>query len=158
MTRILIYGFLIVIVLGAAAAKGYELGEKKLWDYQAKQATESARIAIAREKIVTVTQTVYSEKIRTIRVAGETIVKEVPVYVTKSDDADCAIHAGFVRQFNAAWSGVPPGPPAESDRQPSGIPISEVATADATNAAACLTYKTQRDGLIEFYKKQQGVK
>lgn len=138
--------------------KGNEHGTQKLIEHIAKQAAEAVRIAQARERIVTVTETKWRERIRTIRVQGETIEKEVKVYVTQADDAGCVIPHGFVRSHDAAWAGAPAGPAAESDRGPSGIPLSEVAQATAGNASACLTYKAQRDGLIEFYRKQQAVR
>ena len=138
--------------------KGNEHGTAKLTEYIGAQAKETVRIAAVRAKVVTVTETKYQDRIKTIYVKGDTITKEVPVYVTKTDDAGCTIPTGFVREYNAAWSNTPAGPPAESDRGPSGIPLSEVAAADSGNAATCLAYKAQRDGVIEFYRKQQAVK
>lgn len=161
------YGFLIRIGIMALVAggifltgwlKGNAHGTQKLYDYQAAEAKEAVRIAAVRQKIVTVTEVKYRDRIQKVVVQGETIEKEVVRYVTKSDDAGCAVPVGFVREYNAAWSGEPAGPPAESDRGPSGVPISEVAAADAHNATSCRLYKEQRDGLIEFYRKQQGVK
>jgi hypothetical protein len=55
------------------------------------------------------------ERIRIVREAGETIVKEVPVYVTPEADAACTVNRGFVRLHNAAAAGEIPGPPALSD-------------------------------------------
>ncbi len=138
--------------------KGNEHGTQKLTDYIGEQAKETVRIAAARLKVVTVVETKYRDRIRTIVVQGATIEKEVPVYVTKTDDAGCVVPVGFVRHHDAAWSGQAAGSPAESDRGPSGVPLSDVATATAGNATACLAYKAQRDGLIEFYRKLQAVK
>lgn len=138
--------------------KGNEHGTQKLTDYIGKQATETVRVANARVQVVTETETVYVDKIQKIYVKGATIEKEVKVYVTQKDDAGCVVPVGFVREHNAAWSGTPAGSPAESDRGASGVPLSSVAEADAGNAASCLVYKTQRDGLIEVYRKLQAVK
>lgn len=152
----------IALLVAAFAAvcwqKGNEHGTQKLYDYQAKQATEAVRIANARIQVVTVTETKYVDRIRKVYVAGATIEKEVKVYVTPQDDAGVAVPVGFVRVYNAAWAGSTPGPAAESDRGPSGVSLSTVAEADAANATTCLAYKTQRDGLIEFYLKQQAVR
>lgn len=138
--------------------KGNSHGSQKLFDYQKKEMAEAVRLAGVRTKIVTQTETKYRDRIKTVTVQGETIVKEVPVYVTKTDDAGCVIPVGFVRQYNAGWSGEPPGIAAEPDRQPSGVPLSAVAETDAFNATSCRVYKEQRDGLIDFYRKQQAVK
>jgi len=135
--------------------KGNEHGTQKLIDYQAAQAIATIKLAEARIKIVTQVQTVYRDRIHEVLVKGDTITKEVPIYVTKADDAGCTIPLGFVRNFNAAWANTPAGPAAESDRAASGVPLSTVAEVDSSNASSCLVYKTQRDGLIEFYRKLQ---
>ena len=153
-----VIALLIAAFGGWAWFKGNEHGTQKLNNYIAKQAIESVRISAAREKIVTVTEIKYRDKVKTVYAKGETIVKEVPIHVTQADDAGCVVPVGFVREFNAAWSNAPAGPAAESDRGPSGVPLSEVASTEAANATSCLVYKTQRDGLIDFYRKQQAVK
>lgn len=138
--------------------KGNEHGTQKLLDYQGRQATEAVRIGTARVEIVHEVEIKYIDRIQKIYVRGATIEREVKVYVTEKDDAGCVVPVGFVREYNAAWSGAPPGSPAESDRGPSGVPLSTVAQADAGNATTCLAYKAQRDGVIEFYRKQRAVK
>jgi hypothetical protein len=141
----------------AGFVKGDDHGTAKLTDYLGKEAAADQKLMQAREKIVTQIETKYVDRIKTVTVKGDEIIKEVPVYVTAKDDAGCVVPVGFVREYNAAWSGTPAGPPAESDRGPSGNPLSAVATADAGNAQTCLIWKQQRDGLIEFYKEQQRV-
>lgn len=152
----------IVALLSAFGAwswfKGNEHGTQKLIDYQGRQATEAVRVGGERVKIVYEVETKYVTEIEKIYVKGKTITQEVKIYVTAKDDAGCVVPVGFVREYNAAWSGAPAGSPADADRGPSGIPLSTVAETDAGNATACLVYKTQRDGLIEFYRKQQAVK
>jgi hypothetical protein len=138
--------------------KGDEHGTEKLTDYVGKQALETVRIGAARVEIVNKIETVYVDKIKTAYLKGQTIEKEVVKYVTKTDDAACIVPVGFVREFNAAWRNIPPGPAEESDRQPSGVPLSAVAQTLDYNATACQAYKIQRDGLIEFYRAQQKVK
>lgn len=145
-------------LMGFGYVKGDEHGTEKLTDYIGKQAKETVRTQGMREKIVSKIEIKYRDRVRVIFEKGQTIVKEVPVYVTKEDDAGCTVPLGFVREFNAAWSGEPAGSPVQSDRGASGVPLSEASAADANNAAACLTYKAQRDGLIEFYREQQKVR
>lgn len=152
----------IVLVLAAAFGsgwiKGNEHGTQKLIDYQGKQAIETVRVAAERVKVVTQVETKWRTKIETVTVQGATIEKEVVKYVTSTDDAGCTIPAGFVREHTAAWTNTPAGPPEDADRRPSGIPLSAAAEAEARNATACLTFKAQRDGLIETYRKLQDVK
>jgi hypothetical protein len=138
--------------------KGNAHGTEKLTKYIGEQAVQTVRIAAARERIVTKTEIEYRDRTKTVYLKGETIVKEVTRYVTKADDAGCVVPVGFVRQFNSAWTNTPAGPPAESDRGPSGVPLSEASSAEAHNATSCHIYKEQRDGLIKFYREQQEVK
>lgn len=140
---------------GFAWFKGNEHGTEKLTEYQGEQAVATVKLIQARAKIVHDVQIKYQDRIQTVTAQGATIEKEVVVYVTKADDAGCTVSAGFVREYDAAWSGTPAGSPAESDRGPSGVPLSQVAAVDAGNATACLIYKEQRNGLIEFYKALQ---
>ena len=149
--RYIIYGLVVLAVLGAAWGKGYLMGSERLNDYIQKQAQEAVRIGKVRTQIVLQTQTKYRTKIDTIYKEGET------VYVTTSDNSGCIVPVSFVRSFNTAY-GQPAGPPADTDREPSGVPLSTVAETEKHNATSCRVYKEQRDGLIEFYKKQQAVK
>lgn len=137
--------------------KGNEHGTQKKTDYIAAEAKADTKLAAVRQMIVTQIQTKYVDRIKIVREAGQTIEKEIKVYVTKEDDA-VPVPVGFVRVFNAAWSGTPAGPPADTDRGSSGYPLSAVASADANNATTCRVWKEQRDGLIEFYRKQQAAK
>ncbi|WP_139260610.1 hypothetical protein [Duganella sacchari] len=75
------------------------------------------------------------------------------MYVTASDDAAYGVNVGFVRAYNAAWAGGDPGPAAESDREPAGIPLSEVAETDAFNATVCRAWREQAFGWREYYDK-----
>lgn len=143
---------------GWAWVKGDEHGTEKLTDYIGKQAVQTVRIAAARVVIVKEIETKYVDRVRVIYQRGATIEREVKVYVTEKDDAGCVVPVGFVREHNAAWAGAPAGPAAESDRRPAGVALSAVAAADAGNATTCRALKEQRDGVIEFYRRQQAVR
>lgn len=151
--RWLAFGLLIAAAAGFCWMKGNEHGAQKLLDYKAAQAIATVKLTAAREKVVTQIQVKYVDRIKTIYQQGDTITKEIPIYVNKTDDAGCTIPTGFVRVYGSAWSGTPPGTPGESDRQPSGVPLSEIASDDTNNATSCRVYKEERDGLIEFYNK-----
>lgn len=49
--------------------------------------------------------TQYVNRIRIVREKGETIIKEVPVYVPVQADAACTLNRGFVRLHDAAAAG-----------------------------------------------------
>lgn len=153
-----VIGILLASFGGFCYFKGDVHGTAKLTEYQGGQAIATVKLTAARVQIVHEVDVKYLDRIQVVHDVGATIEKEVPIYVTAADDSRCAVPDGFVREHNAAWSGTPPGPPVESDRGPSGVPISEVAAADAGNATACRIYKEQRNGLIEFYRKLQDAK
>lgn len=138
--------------------KGNNHGTAKLTDYIGKQAVETVRIGEAREKVVVKTEIEYRDRIKKVYVKGDTIEKEVTKYVTQTDDSACIVPVGFVREYAAAWGNVPPGPPGDSDREPSGVQLSAVAGSIDQNATICHSYKVQRDGLIEFYRNLQKVR
>lgn len=98
-------------------------------DKTAKAATASAsvgtKVEAARVEVRTVTQT---------------LIREVPRYVTVAADTQCVVPAGFVRLHDAAAAGVLADPSATSSEPadaPSGIALSEVGATVAENYGAC---------------------
>lgn len=127
-------------------------------DYISKQAAESVKVAQAQTKVVIETQIKYVDRFKTIYAQGEVIEKQVPIYITADDNAGCTINTGFVRIHDAAWANQPAGPAADTDREPSGISLTDVAETNAFNATACLAWREQALGLREFYRKMQKVR
>lgn len=131
-------------------------GEEHLAYVQA-QAAHGIAIAKAQGQVVVRTEIKYRDRIKTVYKKGEEIEKQVPVYVTDADNADYRVNVGFVRSYNASWTGEPAGPPTGVDRDPAGIPLAEVAEADAHNATACRAWRELAVGLREFYESQQEI-
>jgi len=127
-------------------------------DYVSEQAVQSIKVTQAQMKVVIETQVKYVDRIKTIYKQGETIEKQVPIYINDADNAGCTINTGFVRSYDAAWTNQPAGPAADTDREPSGIPLTEVAETNAFNATACLAWREQAVGLREFYQKLKKVR
>ena len=113
-----------------------------------KWALDAERVIVKEHRVIEVK---YIDKIRTIRLKGKTIVKEVPVYVTKEDDRKCDISNGFVRVFDSAILGERPGPATDSDRGPSDVALSEVGEVSAENAAAFRELDSKLDACIDAY-------
>ncbi|WP_426318853.1 hypothetical protein [Pseudoduganella sp. R-43] len=132
-------------------------GSEALSDYVAAQAARAVMVGRAQTKVVVQTEIKYRDRIQKIYLKGEVIEKQVPVYVTAADNAECHINAGFVRSYDAAWSGEPAGPAAGTDRDPSGVSLAEVAETTAHNATTCLAWRELALGLREHYLKQQAV-
>lgn len=132
-------------------------GSEALSDYVAAQAARAVMVGRAQTKVVVQTEIKYRDRIQKIYLKGEVIEKQVPVYVTAADNAECRINAGFVRSYDAAWSGEPAGVAASTDREPAGVSLAEVAETDAFNATACLAWRAKAIGLQEFYEEQRAI-
>ena len=96
-------------------------------------ATVRERQAQATVKVVTQ----YVDRVRVVREKGDTIIKEVPVYVPVQADAACTINRGFVRLHDAAAAGDLPEPARDADAAAAGIALSAVAGTVATNYQTC---------------------
>jgi hypothetical protein len=131
-------------------------GEKHI-AYVNQQAERSIKIVKAQQVVVAQTQIKYVDRIKTIYTKGETIEKQVPTYITQADNDRFTVNAGFVRVYDAAWSGDDPGPAADSDREPAGISLAQVAAIDAGNATSCRAWRELALGLRENYINLQSV-
>ncbi|KVM74413.1 hypothetical protein WJ60_00055 [Burkholderia ubonensis] len=89
----------------------------------------------ARRDVKVVTQ--YVDRVQVVREKGDTIIKEVPVYVDREADRACVVPVGFVRVHDAAVANVPVGDPGSADAAPAGIALSAVAATVAGNYTTC---------------------
>jgi hypothetical protein len=126
-------------------------------EYVQAQAARGVAIAKAQSEVVVRTEIKYRDRIKTIYVKGEEIEKQIPVLVSPADDLQPGVSVGFVRSYNAAWSGEPAGPAAGTDRDAAGIPLTEFAETDAHNATACLAWRELALGVRDFYLQQQSL-
>ena len=136
------YRLLAVTTLGIAAfGLGWTKGSQHVqtqWDTTAQQqalhaAAERERQANTTVKVVTK----YIDRIRIVREKGDTIIKEVPVYVPVQADAACTINRGFVRLHDAAAEGELSEPARNPDAPAEGIALSTVARTVADNYQTC---------------------
>ena len=96
--------------------------------------TAAARERQAQATVKVVTQ--YVDRVRVVREKGDTIIKEVPVYVP-AQDAACTVNRGFVRLHDAAAAGELPQPARDADAAAAGIALSAVAGTLAANYQTC---------------------
>lgn len=108
------------------------------WDADIQQQALQAAATRERQARATVKVfTQYVDRVRVVREKGDTIIKEVPVYVPVQADAACTINRGFVRLHDAAATGELPEPARDADAAPAGIALSAVAGTVAANYQAC---------------------
>lgn len=146
---------LLATVYGVGRLHEARRGADTMAEYQAKQAGQAVRIIDRQAKVVTVTETKYRDRIKTVYVQGATIENSIPDYVQPDDVGRFAVNAGFVRVLDAAWAGQAVGPAADTDREPAGIPLDQVAGAEVHNATSCRAWREQAIGWREFYARQQ---
>ena len=121
------------------------------WDAAVQQETLQAATTRQRQAEATVkVVTEYVDRVRVVREKGDTIIKEVPVYVPVQADAACTINRGFVRLHDAAAAGELPEPARDADAGPAGVALSAVATTITTNYQACHESAEQLRALQEW--------
>ena len=75
------------------------------------------------------------------------------------DSVRFGVNLGFVRLYNAAFSGQSPRAATKSDRDPARISLAEIADTIAFNASVCRQWKEQALGWQAFYQQlQKGTK
>ena len=144
-----------LLVLSVAAAGLFGLGwfegaahVQAKWDADVvKQSLTVARVETAQAQASVQVVTKYVDRVKIVRQAGETIIKEVPVYVPAQADAACLVNRGFVRLHDAAAHGVVPESAGDSDAAPAGVALSAVAGAVAENYTACRANAEQLSAL-----------
>ena len=133
---LVIVAVLIGLLLGGGVimkALGFKDNFKPPTDQSASRGKELLAQAEATVKVVTE----YVDRVRVVREKGDTIIKEVPVYVPVQADAACTINRGFVRLHDAAAAGELPEPARDADAAAAGIALSAVAGTVAANYQTC---------------------
>ena len=136
------YRLLVLAVLGVALVGfGWIKGASHVqaqWDAAIQQqALQTAAIRERQSQATVKVVTQYVDRVRIVREKGETIIKEVPVYVPDQADAACTINRGFVRLHDAAAAGDLPEPARDADAAATGIALSAVAGTVAANYQTC---------------------
>lgn len=151
------------VALGALVLAAYSAGRVHearravdvLADYVGKQAAQTVRIVERQAKTNVLIQTKYVDRIQKIYVQGAMIETNIPTYVQPFDTVRFGVNAGFVRIVDAAWSGEAVGPAADSDREPAGVPLDDVALTQVANATSCRAWREQALGWREYYARKQ---
>ncbi|SPK73050.1 putative phage related protein exported protein [Cupriavidus taiwanensis] len=142
-------------ILGAWFTKRYADTQLRAENAETTVASLRAQLDSTEGSIVTVTR--YVDRIRTIEVKGDTIIKEIPRYVPAHADAACTVPVGFVRLHDAAATGtvLHPGP-GDTDAGPSGLALSAVTGTVADNYTTCHRNAEQLSAL-QATLRAQGV-
>lgn len=69
-----------------------------------KQETVALKANVKQQQASVKTVTEYVDKVKVVRQKGETVIKEVPVYITKDVDSGCTIPNSFGLLWNSSNS------------------------------------------------------
>jgi len=151
------FSFLFIHIEGLGA----QLADLKAKDAAALKAAQAhvAAVAAAQTRATTDVMATYRPAVAAIANNLQTLIKEVPVYVTPKDDSACAINLGAVRLLDAAASGLPglPNAPTSADDAPSGVALSALIGTDVSNDEAALENAQQLAALQAWVRAQQAA-
>lgn len=99
-----IWAYLAVLALGVAIwAHGWVSGAAHNQEKELKQTVKDVQVLVkVRDRVVTQ----YVDRERIVYKQADTIIKQVPVYITPEADDQCAVPDGFVRVHDAAARGI----------------------------------------------------
>lgn len=154
--RFLVYGVVALLIAGMLELDGYRRGERKLWEYQAKEA--AARVVIV-TKQGTVTEKVVTKYIK-VREATQTIangIKNEVIKYVETNPGYCLDARWGVLHDAAAANTVPESVRSADEplRAPTAAGALETVTA---NYGACNRTADKLDALQDWVKAQQKVK
>jgi hypothetical protein len=143
---------LAVALVGYGWLKGAEHGEAKLAAAESKALKEGVRIVTLRGAVTTRIETKYLPQIARTEVITETIVREVPIYVSP---ADPDLPGGFRVLHDAAAAGRLPDPASLADA--AAVPAQAAAGTVAENYGICRQDQLKLQGLQEWVSEQLKV-
>lgn len=144
----LLYG--VYMIGGIAIEAEWEAKVAQVKLEMAKKEAESAEVTT---KIVTK----YVKQIQIVKETGDVIIKQIPVYITKTDDALCSVPSGFVMLHDSASRNEIPDAARPPDVGASEIKISEVAGTVITNYTTYYQVSEQLKALQSWVKEQQNT-
>jgi hypothetical protein len=148
----------VLLLIGGGLFNGkiqYYRGEHS---QMAKEKTAEQKYVQQSQKVTTQVQTVYVDRVKTITTVGQTIIKKVPIYVTKHDDLMCTINTGFVSLWNSANQMSVPSPATSVDETPSAITLSDVANQHTIEATQYNELSEQVIALQSWIQQEQQLK
>ena len=101
--------------------------------------------------------TVYKDRVEKVKGDTVTILKKVPVYVTKIDDSKCTVGSGFVSLWNSANEMQLPNSSSPANESSSSLVLSDIAKQHVREAEHAQELYEQVVGLQNWIKGQQQV-
>lgn len=155
--RLLGLSLLAAALVGIGWVKGTTYVQNK-WDAEnMRQSLQVATVKKLQAEATVQIVTKYVERVKVVREAGDTIIKEVPTYVPLEADAACVLSRDFVRLHDAAASGRLPDPAGGTDAPAAGIALSTVASTVADNYERCHENAEQITALQQWISEGERI-
>lgn len=156
--KYLAYGLLLLSLLTTVYIKGMSHVQDQ-WN----RAIEKENLAILKkvvlqEKITTKIVTEYVDRVKVVKEKGQTITKEIPVYVTSKNDSQCIINNGFIRLHDAAAKNTIPDPTGIINEAASTFKLSRVLGTVTGNYQICHENSEQLKSLQQWVREQSELK
>ena len=147
---------LFVVVCGLYMEGG--ISNQERWEAKVAEAKlEMAKKETASAEASTKVVTKYVTKVEIVKEKGDAIIKEVPKYITKNDDAQCVIPNGFVLLHDSASRNEIPDATRGVDAGASEVKLSGVATTVTENYTTYHKVAEQLKALQDWVKEQQKI-
>lgn len=137
LSKVISLGLSLAIILGAMWYYGNTRYVDGQADIQAKWDKELQRQKENSHKISVGVITKYVDRIKVIHEKGDTIIKKVPVYVTRKDDSKCTVNRGFVSLWNSSNKGLLPATSRTVNAEPSAVKLSDIASQHSREVGIC---------------------
>jgi len=128
------------------------------WEAKVAEAKlEMAKKEVASAEASTKVITKYITKIEIVKEKGDAILKEVPKFITASDDGQCVIPNGFVLLHDSASRNEVPNSSRGVDEGASSVKLSGVANTVTENYTLYHQVSQQLNSLQEWVREQQSI-
>ena len=150
----------LAVLVAAATGWGWVKGAASVQqDWNTERTVQTIAVLRVQVKQAEVTERVvtqYVDRVRVVRETADAIIREVPVYVPQSCDADGRLSAGWRVLHDAAASGGAADPAAIADAQP--VAPDTAAATVARNYGTCRETAEQLIALQQWVREQSVVK
>ena len=149
---------LLALTLGAGCWFSGAGHVQQQWDNERSQRTLAiTTLGKKSAEISTQVVTEYVDRIKVIREAGQTLIKEIPVYVDQNADAACPVPDGFVWLWNGANRGQLPASARAADASAGDVVLSDIARQHGIEASQCRENEQQLTSLQGWIRQQEAA-
>lgn len=151
--RLLALAALAIALMGFGWLKGAQHEQLKYEAIFAKAQAQVVRVQTRQAAVTAAVDAKYTPAIERVRTVTQTIIKEIPTYVSAND---CPLSPGFRVLHDAAAAGELPDAAGIADA--AAVPAAAVADTVVENYGACLETAKRLTGLQDWIRQQQEIK